>query len=232
MTEKDRNITCPTVDARPCRCPRLKALFGGNMFKKIFGGGVKWIVAGLGNPGSRYEGTRHNMGYMALDYMAEKEGLSVTRNKFQALTAVRRRSEGDILYMKPLTYMNLSGNAVGEAARFHKVPADHVIILCDDVTLAPGTLRLRDKGSAGGHNGLKSIEAQLGGDGYLRVRIGVGGKDAPTGDELVDFVLGKPSKEDMALIEDRYEDIRSAVELLTEGEFTLAQSRYSGSRKK
>lgn len=200
------------------------------MIKKIFGGGVKWIVAGLGNPGPRYEGTRHNMGYMALDYMAEKEGLSVTRNRFRSLTATLRGEQGDVLYMKPLTFMNLSGEAVGAAARFYKVPADHVIVLCDDVTLAPGVLRLREKGSAGGHNGLKSIISHLGGEEFPRVRIGVGG-DAPQGDELVDFVLAKPSQADMELIRERYEDIRAAVKLITEGKFTLAQSRYSGARK-
>ena len=200
------------------------------MFQKIFGGGVNWIVAGLGNPGARYEGTRHNMGYMALDYMAEKEGLSVTRNRFQSLTGVLRREGGDVLFMKPLTYMNLSGEAVGAAARFYKVPADHVIVLCDDVTLAPGVLRLREKGSAGGHNGLKSIISHLGGDGFPRIRIGVGG-DAPQGDELVDFVLGKPSREDMEKIRDRHEDVRQAAELIMDGRFTLAQSRYSGAKK-
>ena len=123
--------------------------------------------------------------------------------------------------------MNRSGNSIGEAAKFYKIPADHVIILCDDITLSPGTIRLRDKGSAGGHNGLKSIISQLGSDGFLRIRIGIGG-DAPSGDELVDYVLGKPSKEDMERVQKRYPDIAAAVDLMIKGEFTLAQSKYNG----
>lgn len=200
------------------------------MFAKIFSGGVSWIVAGLGNPGKQYDGTRHNMGFLAIDYLAQKKGLDVTRNKFQALTALDRNSAGGVLYMKPLTFMNLSGNAIGEAARFYKVPAEHVLVLCDDITLPAGTLRLREKGSAGGHNGLKSIIAQLGTDAFPRIKIGVGNQ-TPSGDELVDFVLGQPSKADMELIRGRYEDIGEAVRLILDGEFTLAQSRYNGLKK-
>ena len=203
------------------------------MFSKIFAkkGGVAWIVAGLGNPEPKYDGTRHNIGFEAVDHIASKMGAPITRSRFQALTATVKNKAGEqVLLMKPMTYMNLSGNAIGEAARFYKVPAERVIVLCDDITLPAGTLRLREKGSAGGHNGLKSIIAQLGSDAFLRVKIGCGG-NAPTGDELVDFVLGKPAPEDRKAIAARYDDIDKAVQLMLADNFKLAQSRYNGKGK-
>ena len=203
------------------------------MFSKIFAkkGGVAWIVAGLGNPEPKYDGTRHNIGFEAVDHIASKMGAPITRSRFQALTATVKNKAGEqVLLMKPMTYMNLSGNAIGEAARFYKVPAERVIVLCDDITLPAGTLRLREKGSAGGHNGLKSIIAQLGSDAFLRVKIGCGG-NAPTGDELVDFVLGKPAPEDRKAIAARYDDIDNAVQLMLAENFKLAQSRYNGKGK-
>lgn len=205
-------------------CERKEHMFSKWFRKKS---GVSWIIVGLGNPDEKYQGTRHNMGFLALDYLAKDKGVNVTKSKFQGLTATAKYGEEQVLFLKPMTYMNRSGNSVGEAAKFYKVPADHVIVLCDDITLAPGTIRLREKGSAGGHNGLKSIISQLGSDGFLRIRIGIGG-DAPSGDELVDYVLGKPSKEDMEAVQSRYPDIAAAVDLMTRGEFTLAQSKYNG----
>ena len=203
------------------------------MFYKLFNrkkGGVTWIVAGLGNPDEKYQGTRHNMGFMALDYIADKKGVDIIRSKFQGLTATVKYDDEQVLLLKPMTYMNRSGNSIGEAAKFYKIHADHVIVLCDDITLAPGTIRMRDKGSAGGHNGLKSIISQLGSDEFYRVRIGIGG-ESPSGDELVDYVLAKPSKEDMEAVRSRYPDMAAAVELMIHGEFTLAQSRYNGKGK-
>ena len=120
------------------------------MLSRLFSkGGVEWIVAGLGNPDKKYEGTRHNMGFIAIDHIAEKNGFSVIRNRFRSLTSLRKEDCGQVLYMKPLTYMNRSGDAIGEAARFYKVPADHILVLCDDVTLPAGTIRIRAKGEAG-----------------------------------------------------------------------------------
>ncbi len=199
------------------------------MFSKWFRkkSGVNWIIAGLGNPDEKYQGTRHNMGFLALDHIAKEKNVEITRSKFQGLTAIAKYGDEQALLLKPMTYMNRSGNSVVEAAKFYKIPADHVIILCDDITLLPGTIRLREKGSAGGHNGLKSIISQLGSDGFLRIRIGIGG-DAPSGDELVDYVLGKPSKTDMEAVQNRYPDIAAAVDLMVHGEFTLAQSKYNG----
>ena len=187
---------------------------------------MSWIVAGLGNPDSKYEGTRHNMGFIAMNHIAEKKGISVTRAKFRSLTALKKEECGQVLYMKPLTYMNRSGDAIGEAARFYKVPADHVIVICDDITLPAGTIRIRAKGEAGGHNGLKSIISALGSSMFPRIKVGVG-NGAPSGDELIDFVLGKPNEEDLKAIMSRMDDIFSSQELIKEGQLELAQSRYN-----
>lgn len=197
------------------------------MFSRLFSkNGVEWIVAGLGNPDKKYEGTRHNMGFIAIDHIAEDKGFSVTRNRFRSLTALHKEECGQVLYMKPLTYMNRSGDAIGEAARFYKVPADHVLVLCDDITLPAGTIRIRAKGEAGGHNGLKSIISALGSSEFPRIKIGVG-NNTPSGDELVEFVLGKPSAEDMKAIMSRMDDIEAAQELIKAGQLELAQSRHN-----
>ena len=197
------------------------------MFSRLFSkNGVEWIVAGLGNPDKKYEGTRHNMGFIAIDHIAEDKGFSVTRNRCRSLTALHKAECGQILYMKPLTYMNRSGDAIGEAARFYKVPADHVLVLCDDITLPAGTIRIRAKGEAGGHNGLKSIISALGSSEFPRIKIGVG-NNTPSGDELVEFVLGKPSAEDMKAIMSRMDDIEAAQELIKAGQLELAQSRHN-----
>ena len=197
------------------------------MFSRLFSkGGVEWIVAGLGNPDRKYEGSRHNMGFIAIDRIAEKKGFTITRNRFRSLTALQKEECGQVLYMKPLTYMNRSGDAIGEAARFYKIPADHVLVLCDDITLPAGTIRIRAKGEAGGHNGLKSIISALASNEFPRIKIGVG-NDTPSGDELVDFVLGKPSAEDMKAIMSRMDDIDAAQELIRNGQLELAQSRYN-----
>lgn len=197
------------------------------MLSRLFSkGGVEWIVAGLGNPDKKYEGTRHNMGFIAIDHIAEKNGFSVIRNRFRSLTSLRKEDCGQVLYMKPLTYMNRSGDAIGEAARFYKVPADHILVLCDDVTLPAGTIRIRAKGEAGGHNGLKSIISVLGSSEFPRIKIGVG-NNTPSGDELVEFVLGKPSADDMKAIMSRMDDIEAAQELIKNGQLELAQSRHN-----
>ena len=198
-----------------------------HMLSRLFSkGGVEWIVAGLGNPDKKYEGTRHNMGFIAIDHIAEKNGFSVIRNRFRSLTSLRKEDCGQVLYMKPLTYMNRSGDAIGEAARFYKVPADHILVLCDDVTLPAGTIRIRAKGEAGGHNGLKSIISVLGSSEFPRIKIGVG-NNTPSGDELVEFVLGKPSADDMKAIMSRMDDIEAAQELIKNGQLELAQSRHN-----
>ena len=163
-------------------------------------GGVSWLVVFLGNPGLKYEGTRHNAGFMAADAMAKKQGVSINRSRFKALTGVCSIGDQSVMLMKPQTYMNLSGEAAGEAARFYKIPPERVIVVSDEISLAVGKLRIRRKGSAGGHNGLKNIIQHLGTDQFPRVRIGVGAPPHPEY-EMVDWVLSvfkDQDAEDMA----------------------------------
>ena len=149
---------------------------------------VSWLVVFLGNPGLRYEGTRHNAGFMTADALARKKNISINRSRFQALTASCPIGDTTVLLMKPQTYMNLSGEAVGQAARFYKIPADHVLVVSDDITLPIGAMRIRTKGSAGGHNGLKNIISVLGTEEFPRIRLGVGSPPHPDYD-TVDWVL-------------------------------------------
>ena len=175
------------------------------------GGSVRWLAVFLGNPGPRYNGTRHNAGFLAADAMARDQGVSISRLRFRALTA-RCELEGmGVLLMKPQTYMNESGQAVGQAARFYKLPPEQVIVVSDDINLPCGRLRVRRSGSAGGHNGLKSIIAHLGSEDFPRIRVGVG---APPhgGSEQIDWVLGVPKNEDWDAFSDACVRAAKAVE--------------------
>lgn len=187
---------------------------------------VSAIVVGLGNPGAKYERTRHNAGFVAIDYIAQKLGVSIDKAKFSALTCEAVIGGSRVLLMKPQTFMNLSGDAIGAAAAFYKIPEDRVIVLHDEISFEPGVIRLRRKGSAGGHNGLKSIIERLGGDGFPRVKIGVGKKPTPEYD-LVDWVLGKLTDEGMKAITDRLPDIFTSVELILMGKIDDAMCRFS-----
>jgi len=158
-------------------------------------GGIQWLAVFLGNPGPKYAGTRHNAGFLAADALATRENISVTRLRHRALTGKWELPGQTVLVMKPQTYMNESGVSVGEAARFYKVPADHVLVVSDDIALPCGKLRVRTKGSAGGHNGLKSIISHLGTDAFPRIRVGVGAPPAG-GNEQIDWVLGVPRNQD------------------------------------
>lgn len=164
-------------------------------FNRNGSGGVEWLLVGLGNPGSKYESTRHNMGWLALDSLMEKEKFALNKLRFKAWTGMLDYKGHKILVMKPQTYMNLSGESVGEAARFYKVPADHVLVISDDVSLPVGKLRIRKSGSAGGHNGLKNIIQHLGTDAFPRIKVGVGMPDHPD-HEMIDWVIGKPQGEE------------------------------------
>ena len=184
------------------------------------------IVVGLGNPGAKYAGTRHNAGFVAIDYIADKIGVKVDRARFHSLTA-----EGDIggvrcLIMKPETFMNLSGTAIREAAAFYKIPNDKVIVLHDEISFAPGMIRIRRKGSAGGHNGLKNIIECLPGEDFPRVKIGVGQKPRPDYD-LVDWVLGRMPDADENALKSRLPDIYAAVELMVAGKIDDAMQKFS-----
>lgn len=150
--------------------------------------GISYIVVFLGNPGDKYANSRHNAGFMAADAMEKLAGVSINRLKFRALTASADIGGQQVLLMKPQTFMNLSGEAVGEAARFYKVPAEKVIVISDETSLPIGRLRIRQKGSAGGHNGLKNIIQHLGGENFPRIRIGVGAPPHPDYD-MKDWVL-------------------------------------------
>ena len=187
---------------------------------------ISFIVAGLGNPGTKYDKTRHNAGFMAVDYIAERAGVRIDRARFQALTAEITLGGERGLIMKPTTFMNLSGNAIGEAARFYKIPNERVIVLHDEISFDPGFVRIRRKGSAGGHNGLKSIIECLGGEDFPRIKIGVGKKPRPDYD-LVDWVLGRFSEDDLLRLTERNDDIYGAVALMVRGEIDEAMQRYS-----
>ena len=164
-------------------------------------GGVQWLLVFLGNPGPRYAFTRHNVGFLTCDALAEKLNVRVERLRFHALTGQAEIGGEKVLLMKPQTMMNLSGDAVAPAAKFYKVPAERVIVVSDEVSLPVGQLRIRKKGSAGGHNGLKSIISRLGSDQFPRIRVGVGSPPHPDYD-MADWVLGTFQNQDAETIRD------------------------------
>ena len=180
-------------------------------------GGAEWIVAFLGNPGIKYNGTRHNAGFMAADAMEKKLGVSINKMRFKALTQTVDISGKKVLLMKPQTYMNLSGDAIIQAANFYKVPPERVIVVSDETALPIGRLRIRRGGSAGGHNGLKSVIARLGTDQFPRIRLGVGDKPHPDYD-MADWVLSAFKGQDAADMELVAKKAADAVECyITEG---------------
>lgn len=187
------------------------------MFFKKDAGGVNWLLVCLGNPGDKYENTRHNVGFMVADEVAQRQNKPIQRLKFKALTNILTISGQRVLVMKPVTYMNLSGEAVRQAADFYKIPPDHVLVVSDDTALALGRLRIRVKGSAGGHNGLKNIIQHLGTDQFPRLRVGVGEKPHPDYD-MADWVLGKFVGEDKKTIDEAVKRAADAIEcILAEG---------------
>ena len=191
-------------------------------------GPAEWLVVGLGNPGPKYEWTRHNVGFLVIDQLADRENLPVQRLKHKALTNTALIGGKPVLLMKPTTYMNLSGEAVGEAARFYKIPPDRVLVISDDVSLPQGKLRVRRSGSAGGHNGLKNIIAHLGTDQFPRLRVGVGEK--PPRMDLADYVLGHFSQGERKIMEDAVKEAADAVmEAVEEG---IDHAMNSHNRKK
>ena len=189
--------------------------------------GVEWLLVGLGNPGDKYDNTRHNVGFAAIDQLAEELRVPVQKLKYRALTQTVELGGAKVLLMKPITYMNLSGEAVGEAARFFKIPADHVLVLSDDVSLPVGKLRIRKGGSAGGHNGLKSIIQHLGTDQFPRIKIGVGQKPHPDYD-MADWVLGKFAGEDLKTITQAIQRAGKAAECYIHDGPDQAMNRFNG----
>lgn len=188
-------------------------------------GPPEYIVVGLGNPGREYEITRHNTGFMALDLFSDKLNTHIDRLKFKALTTVSDIAGKRVLLLKPQTYMNLSGEAVFAAMDFYKIPLERVIVVFDDVSLDVGKMRIRKKGSAGGHNGIKSIIAQCGGEDFPRIKIGVGKK--PEGWDLADWVLGKYSESELKELGTVYENAFEAVKLILCEKIDESMNRFN-----
>ena len=197
------------------------------MFFNQKNGGVDWLLVCLGNPGDQYENTRHNVGFQVADAVAERHNVPIQRLKFRAPTNTITVGEKKVLLMKPVSYMNLSGEAVHEAASFYKVPPERILVVSDEVALAPGKIRVRRSGSAGGHNGLKNIIAHLGTDQFPRIRVGVGQKPHPDYD-MADWVLGKFQGEDKKAVEEAVKRAADAAECLIQEGVDKAMDRYNG----
>lgn len=189
-------------------------------------GGIRWIVAGLGNPGREYEQTRHNAGFGALDAIAKECGTAVRRLKFKALVGEGVIAGQRCLLMKPDTYMNLSGQAIQEAMSFYKIPSERLLVFFDDISLPPGKLRIRRKGSDGGHNGIKNIIYLTGKDTFPRVKLGVGAKPHPDYN-LADWVLSRFGKEDLAAMEEVWKVCPKIAEMILSGEIDAAMNRFN-----
>lgn len=185
-----------------------------------------YMIVGLGNPGAKYEMTRHNAGFLAMDLLAIEENINIKKLKYHALVGDAVISGKRCLLMKPQTMMNNSGEAVGEASKFYKIPAENIIVLYDDISLDVGQTRIRRKGSAGGHNGIKSIIAHLGCDSFPRVKIGVGKKPNPEYD-LASWVLGRFPKELESNLKSALENTTNAVRLMVNDETDKAMNLYN-----
>lgn len=187
---------------------------------------ITHMIVGLGNVGSEYEKTRHNIGFMAIDHIAGKIGININRLKFNAYVAEGRIADRRVLLMKPTTLMNRSGIAVKAAADFYKIPPENIIILCDEISFEPGLFRIRRKGSAGGHNGLKSLIESLGSQDFPRIKMGVGQKPSPEYD-LASWVLGKFPPAALDAAASRFDDVYSSCELILLGKCEEAMNKYS-----
>ena len=191
------------------------------------GGAVDWLIVGLGNPGQKYEHTRHNMGFLTVDLLAEQLNVKLNKVKFKSAYNIVRFAGQKCLVMKPQTYMNLSGEAVHEAVQFYKIPADHVLVIYDDVSLPVGKIRVRPTGSAGGHNGIKNIIAHLGTQDFPRIKIGTG---APgEGGDMIDWVIGVPSQAERKVLVESFERAIAAAECIIEndGDCQKAMNRFN-----
>ena len=187
-----------------------------------------YIIAGLGNPSKEYEGTRHNVGFMAVDALADQLGIAVTERKHKAFCGKGMIGTEKVILVKPQTFMNNSGESLREVADFYKVEPSNVIVLYDDISLNVGQLRVRSKGSAGGHNGIKSLIQHLGSQEFKRIRVGIG--DKPPKMDLADYVLGRFSKTDAKLIEDAVKTAADAVTVIVERGIDTAMNQYNASK--
>ena len=186
-----------------------------------------FLIAGLGNPDKKSEKTRHNIGFDTVDALAEKYNISITEKKHKALCGSGVIEGVKVILAKPQTYMNLSGESIAEIVNFYKLdPESEMLIIFDDISLAPGNIRVRKKGSAGGHNGIKNIIAQLGTDEFARVKFGVG--DKPKGSDLVDHVLGRFGKDDEELAKSHFRTAAAAITCIMNEGCAEAMNRYNG----
>ena len=196
------------------------------MFFRNNTGGAEWLLVGLGNPGTQYENTRHNVGFLVADELAERQNAPIQRLKFKALTNLLTISGEKVLVMKPVTYMNLSGEAVRQAVDFYKIPPERVLVVSDDTALAVGRLRIRKGGSAGGHNGLKNIIQHLGTDQFPRIKVGVGAP-GQAGYDVVDWVIGRPLGEDQKVLMEALDRAGDAAEVLISQGADRAMNRFN-----
>lgn len=199
------------------------------IFKKTtkdYGGSFDYMIIGLGNPGRQYETTRHNAGFICLDLLSEKHGIKITKLKFKSLMGDGRINGRRCLLLKPQTFMNLSGEAVRDAAEFYKIPPERIIVICDDISLDPGKIRIRRKGSAGGQNGMKNIIYHLNSDNFPRIKVGIGAKPNPDYD-LADWVLSHFTKDEAKLIKEAAEKAVGSVEYMVEDKIDKAMSEYN-----
>ena len=187
-----------------------------------------WLIVGLGNPGREYEKTRHNCGFRAMDILAQKLGCKIDKSKFQGLYGQITYNGSKLLLLKPLTYMNLSGKSVLQLSAYFHVPPQRIVVLFDDISLEPGRLRVRSNGSAGGHNGIKSIIAELGCQDFPRVKIGVGAKAHPEQD-LADWVLSAFSVNEEKALASALEHAADAALCIVSHGVPEAANRYNGS---
>lgn len=185
-----------------------------------------YMIVGLGNPGKKYEVTKHNAGFLCIDLLAQNLGVKIDRLKFKALVTDTRINGKRCLLMKPQTFMNLSGESVRDAATFFKLPPERIIVIFDDINLEPGRLRIRRKGSDGGHNGIKSIIYQLGSDAFPRIKLGVGAKPSPEFD-LASWVLMPFTKEQLSELRKAADNACEAIALMVDGKTDEAMSRYN-----
>lgn len=193
---------------------------------KEYGGTYDCMIVGLGNPGKQYEITRHNVGFITIDLLSEKYGIKVNKLKFKSLMGEVRIGGKRCLVLKPQTFMNLSGEAVRDAAQFYKIAPENIIVIFDDISLDPGKLRIRRKGSHGGHNGMKNIIYHLNNDNIPRIKMGVGAKPNPEYD-LADWVLSRFSKKEAEEIKKAAENAIDAVELMVKGDIDKAMSDFN-----
>lgn len=189
-------------------------------------GSVEYIVVGLGNPDSKYQNTRHNAGFLAIDRIAEKTSISVDRMKYKSLIGIGEIEGKKVLLMKPQTYMNNSGEAVQEAMNFYKIPIEKVLVIFDDISLDVGKMRIRRKGSDGGHNGIKSIIQLCGSENFPRVKVGVGKKPHPAYD-LADWVLSRFTEKEREDLSPVFDNSYEAAKLFLENQIDKAMNKFN-----